>query len=83
VRVVLDINILISALILRGGTTDMVVGAWRSRAYTLLTCSTQIEELRACFARPKLAGDKAGLLALRTHQGARIVTARDFAQRFD
>lgn len=133
-RVVLDTNILISALMIRGGTTDTIVQAWQHRAYTLLTCDQQIEELRDCFTRPWLVperirrheagrllnhlrrqavfiaplpvvtrspdpnddfllalaesghadylvtGDKAGLLPLRTHRGARIVTARDFVQ---
>lgn len=133
-RVVLDTNILISALILPGGTTDTIVQAWRKRTYTLLSCDEQIEELRGCFARPWLVparirrneagrlinqlqrsalvvgnlpevarpsdpdddfllalaeagnadylvtGDKAGLLALRTHRGTRIVTARTFAR---
>jgi len=52
VRVVLDTNILISALIVPGGTTNAIVQAWQNRAYTLLTCDEQIEELRDCFSRP-------------------------------
>jgi putative PIN family toxin of toxin-antitoxin system len=132
VRVILDTNILISALLVSGGTTEAIVQAWRNRAFTLLTCDEQIDELHDCFARPWLVpecirrheagrlintlrrfavfvgplpaverspdsdgdfllalaeagqadtlvtGDKAGLLALRTHQGPRIMTARDF-----
>jgi putative PIN family toxin of toxin-antitoxin system len=134
VRVVLDTNVLISAQIARGGTTDAIVQAWQGRAYTLLTCEEQIEELRDCFSRPWLVperirrheagrlinhmrrfavfvaslpavtrspdpeddfllalagsgradylvtGDKAGLLPLRTHHGARIVTSSEFVQ---
>lgn len=51
-RVVLDTNVLLSALIVRGGTSDAIVQAWWNRVYTLLSCDEQVEELRACFARP-------------------------------
>jgi putative PIN family toxin of toxin-antitoxin system len=134
VRVVLDTNILIASLIVRGGTTDQIVRAWMRHEYTLLTCDEQLSELRRCFARPALVpgriqrheagrlmnqlrraaefvgdlpevtrsvdlfdnfllalaeegaadylvtGDKAGLLALKSHDRTRIVTARAFAQ---
>jgi uncharacterized protein len=134
VRVVLDTNILIASLIVRGGTTDRIVRAWQQHGYTLLTSDEQIEELRRCFTRPALVparirrheagrlinqlrraaelvgdlpevtrsadpfdnfllamaeegaadylvtGDKAGLLALKSHGRTRIVTAGTFAQ---
>jgi uncharacterized protein len=64
VRVVLDTNVLIAALIVRGGATDAVVQAWQSRAYTLLTCEQQIEELHGCFARPWLVPER-----IRRHEG--------------
>jgi uncharacterized protein len=54
VRVVLDSNILISALMVRDGSTDAIVRAWWNRTYTLLTCDQQVEELRRCFAGPAL-----------------------------
>jgi putative PIN family toxin of toxin-antitoxin system len=68
VRVVLDTNILISALILPGGTTDTIVQAWRRRAYTLLTCDEQVEELRDCFARPWLVPGR-----IRRNEAGRLI----------
>ena len=67
-RVVLDTNILISALIIRDGTMDAIVQAWRNRAYTLLTCEQQIEELRRCFARPLLVPAR-----IRRHETGRLL----------
>jgi putative PIN family toxin of toxin-antitoxin system len=68
VRVVLDTNILISALMVRDGTTDSIVQAWRNRAYTLLTCEQQVEELRRCFARPLLVPAR-----IRRHEAGRLL----------
>lgn len=67
-RVVLDTNILISALIVRGGTTDAIVQAWQRRGYTLLTCDEQIEELRDCFTRPWLVPER-----IRRHEAGRLL----------
>ena len=67
-RVVLDTNILISALMLHGGTTDAIVRAWQHRAYTLLTCDEQIAELRDCFTRPRLVPER-----IRRHEAGRLI----------
>jgi putative PIN family toxin of toxin-antitoxin system len=75
VRVVLDTNILISALMVRGGTTDTIVRAWENRAYTLLTCEQQIEELHRCFTRPSLVPNR-----IRRHEAGRLINQlRHFA----
>jgi uncharacterized protein len=46
VRVVLDTNILISALISRSGPTDRLYGAWKEQRYELITSDEQLEEFR-------------------------------------
>lgn len=45
-RVILDTNILASALISPHGLTDRLYGAWRERRYTLVTSDHQLEEFR-------------------------------------
>ena len=133
-RVVLDTNILLSALIRRGSLPDQVVRAWLGNRFTLLTHEIQIAELRAASRRERMrtkirpadagklvnqmrdwaemldrlphvrrsadalddyllaaceagnadylvTGDKADLLALRTHRRTTILTARTFLDR--
>lgn len=85
-RVILDTNILIASLIVRGGTTDRIVRAWMRRAYTLLTREAQIEELRACFARPALVSARiqrheAGRMVNRLRDGAEFVAPRPTVHR--
>jgi putative PIN family toxin of toxin-antitoxin system len=70
VRVILATNILISALMMPGGTPDKIVREWRNRSYVLLTCDEQIEELRDCFARPWLVPAR-----IRRHEAGRLMNA--------
>ena len=53
-RVVLDTNILLSALINRHGTPAKVLAAWRERRYDLLTSTEQLLELGGVTRRPVL-----------------------------
>jgi putative PIN family toxin of toxin-antitoxin system len=53
-RVVLDTNILLSALISPHGTPHRVYEAWQARRFELVTCATQLEELRRASRYPKL-----------------------------
>jgi hypothetical protein len=46
-RVVLDTNILVSALIVQAEHPDAIYRAWRERYFTPLTCMEQLDELRA------------------------------------
>ena len=131
-RVILDTNILISALLVQGGPPDAIYRAWIKGSFTLLTCAAQLTEMRETLRKPALAarirphdagrlmndlkhyaegvdplprverstdpddnfllaaaeagradylvtGDKSGLLALRKHEGTRIITAKAFA----
>lgn len=133
-RVVLDTNILLSALMVRGTPPDRLYEQWRHSRFDLVSTDRQIEELRRVVRRPffqarlkasevgrmvndlrRLAvmidtlpsvsrspdpaddyllalckaggadylvtGDKSHLLALKSHLGTRIVSARTLANR--
>ena len=132
-RVVLDTNILVSALIAPAGSPAAIYNAWEDGRFTLLTCAEHIAEVRATLQKPRIAaliapykagrlvnqikklaanianlpdvrrsadpsddfllalaeageadylvtGDKSGLLILKKHKGAQIVTARQFTE---
>ncbi len=51
-RVVIDINILVSALIAPAGKPAAIVDAWLDGTFTLLTCGTHVDELRATLHTP-------------------------------
>ena len=51
-RVVLDTNILLSALINRHGIPAQLIVAWRERRYDLLTSTEQLLELGGVAAGP-------------------------------
>jgi len=54
VRVVLDSNVLLSALISPHGAPHRIYLAWRARRFALVTCPTQLEEIRRASRYPKL-----------------------------
>jgi hypothetical protein len=54
-RVVLDINILVSALIVQMGHPAAIYRAWQEGHFTLLTCAEQLDELRATLYKPAIA----------------------------
>ena len=45
-RVVLDTNILFSALISPHGAPDVIYRAWRSARFEVVTSQTQLDEIR-------------------------------------
>jgi putative PIN family toxin of toxin-antitoxin system len=53
-RVVLDTNILFSALISPHGPPDSIYRAWRAARFTLVTSRVQLEEIRRASRYPKL-----------------------------
>jgi len=53
-RVVLDTNILISALIVPGGAPDILYQAWRIGRFTLVTSEEQLNEFRRVSRYPRL-----------------------------
>ena len=54
-RVVLDTNILVSALLIQSGTPGTIYRAWSSGSFTLLSCTVQLIELRCTLRKPALA----------------------------
>ena len=53
-RVVLDSNILLSALISPYAPPHLIYRAWRKSRFELVTCTHQIEEIRRASRYPKL-----------------------------
>jgi uncharacterized protein len=53
-RVVLDTNILLSALISPHGAPDAIYRAWRAGRFNLVTSAVQLNELRRASRYPKL-----------------------------
>lgn len=54
-RVVIDTNILVSALIAPAGKPAAIIDAWLDGKFTLLTCATQVDELRSTLHKPRVA----------------------------
>ena len=54
-RVVLDTNILVSALLIQTGNPAAIYRAWQEGRYTLLTCAEHLDELRATLRKPAIA----------------------------
>lgn len=53
-RVILDTNVLLGALISPQGPLDAIYRAWRSARFALVTSTMQLEELRRASRYPKL-----------------------------
>lgn len=53
-RVVLDTNVLLSALISPHGAPDVIYNAWRGARFELVTSTVQLDELRRVSRYPKL-----------------------------
>ena len=51
-RVVLDTNILLSALLVRGTSPDRMFNAWRHGQFDLVSCERQLEEINRVSRRP-------------------------------
>ncbi len=54
-RVVIDTNVLVSAIIRPGGTTEAILRRWQSRQFALVSCRQAIGELDAVLRRPSIA----------------------------
>jgi hypothetical protein len=53
-RVVLDTNILVSALIAPAGKPAAIYDAWEDGKFTLLTCAAQLDELGSTLHKPRV-----------------------------
>jgi putative PIN family toxin of toxin-antitoxin system len=66
-RVVLDTNILISALISPAGHPATIYNAWEDGKFTLLTCEEQLGELLATLQKPRIVE------LIQPHKAGRLV----------
>jgi hypothetical protein len=66
-RVVLDTNILVSALIAPAGKPSAIVDAWLDGKFTLLTCGAHLDELRTTLHKPRVAA------LIEPHKAGRLV----------
>lgn len=66
-RVVLDTNILVSAMITSTGNPAAIVNAWLDGRFTLLSCAAHVDELRATLQKPRVAE------LIKPHQAGRLV----------
>ena len=68
-RVVLDTNILVSALLVQLGHPAAIYRAWQEGHFTLLTCAEQLDELKATLHKPALAA------RIKPYKAGRLVNA--------
>jgi putative PIN family toxin of toxin-antitoxin system len=54
-RVVLDTNVLVSALLVHVGKPAAIYRAWQEGYFALLICTEQLDELRATLHKPAIA----------------------------
>jgi len=54
-RVVLDTNILVTALISPAGHSAVIYDAWEDGRFTLLSCADHLEEIRGTLQKPRVA----------------------------
>lgn len=66
-RVVLDINIIVSALIAPSGKPAAIIDAWLDGKFTLLTCAAHVDELRSTLQKPRVAE------LVKPHKASRLV----------
>lgn len=77
-RVVLDTNILVSALITKGTPPDLLYQAWLRNEIELVTSAAQIDEVTDVLARPRLRRyidrDEAAQMVATIHQRATVLS---------
>jgi len=66
-RVVIDTNVLVSALISSKGNPAIIYDACKSGKFTLLSCAQLMEELRATLRKPKVSA------LIRPYEAGRLV----------
>ncbi len=66
-RVALDTNILVSALLVQQGCPGAIYRAWREGRFSLLTSAEQLDELGATLHKPALAE------RIKPHKAGRLV----------
>ena len=68
-RVVLDTNVLVSALLVQLGHPAVIYRAWLEGYFTLLTCAEQLAELKATLHKPAIAA------RIKPYRAGRLVNA--------
>ena len=53
-RIVLDINVIISGIISKRGVPGQLLALWRERCYELVVSQPQLDRMQDVFARPRL-----------------------------
>jgi uncharacterized protein len=77
-RVVLDINIIVSALLAPAGKPAAIIKAWLDGKFTLLTCADHIDELRSTLQKPRISE------RIKPHKAGRLVNQlKRFAEDVD
>src|SRR5215469_801331 len=77
-RVVVDINIIVSALIVGIGNPAAIIDTWLDGKFTLLTCAEHLDELRETLQKPNLAE------LIKPHKAGRLVNQlKKLAERMD
>ena len=78
-RIVLDSNVLVSALVTKGTPPDQLYQAWLRNEIELVTCAAQIDELADVLSRPKLRKyvDRADAAQLVADIHLRAIVVRD------
>ena len=66
-RVVIDTNIIVSALIAPAGKPAAIIDAWLDGKFTLLTCAAHVDELRSTLQKPRVAE------LIKPHKAGRLV----------
>jgi predicted nucleic acid-binding protein len=74
-RVVLDTNILVSALIAPAGNPAVIYNAREQSNFTLLTCTEHLDEVRATLQKPRVAN------LVRPYKAGRLVNSGTFRMR--
>jgi uncharacterized protein len=82
VRLIIDTNILISALLVQGSLPAHLVALWREEKFDLLTAADQLDELMRVTRYPKIRDRLTPALAGRLINEVRelAVTVRDFPE---
>jgi uncharacterized protein len=66
-RVVLDTNIIVSALLAPAGNPAAIIRIWLDGKFTLLTCAAHLDELRSTLEKPRVAE------LVKPHKAGRLV----------
>ncbi len=77
-RVVLDTNIIVSALLAPAGKPAAIIGIWLDGKFTLLTCAAHLDELRSTLEKPRVSE------RIKPHKAGRLVNqVRKLAEDVD